>query len=129
MSAKPGQTGHPGPNDCLGPVIGIESSCDETACAVLDPHGSILAEAVLSQQADHAPFGGVVPEIAARAHLAHLPAVGNVLASAVQGAVALLDRSRFGQSVSARTGPRFPLGYFMVAQRPVVAGAAVAVVG
>ncbi len=55
------------------PVIGIESSCDETACAILAPDGVILAELVLSQQADHAPFGGVVPEIAARAHLAHLP--------------------------------------------------------
>ncbi len=55
------------------PVIGIESSCDETACAILAPDGAILAEALLSQQADHAPFGGVVPEIAARAHLAHLP--------------------------------------------------------
>jgi len=66
-----------------GPVIGIESSCDETACAVLDAHGSILAEAVLSQQADHSPFGGVVPEIAARAHLAHLPAlVRQVMAEA-----------------------------------------------
>ncbi len=55
------------------PVIGIESSCDETACAILAWDGTILAEAVLSQQDDHAPFGGVVPEIAARAHLAHLP--------------------------------------------------------
>ena len=55
------------------PVLGIESSCDETACAILAPDGSILAETLLSQQADHAPFGGVVPEIAARAHLAHLP--------------------------------------------------------
>ena len=56
-----------------GPVLGIESSCDETACAILAPDGAILAEAVLSQMADHAPFGGVVPEIAARAHLQHLP--------------------------------------------------------
>src|ERR1700722_7307036 len=56
-----------------GPILGIESSCDETAAAVLDPNGHVLAEAVLSQQQDHAPFGGVVPEIAARAHLAHLP--------------------------------------------------------
>jgi N6-L-threonylcarbamoyladenine synthase len=57
----------------LGPVLGIESSCDETAAAVLGADGTILAEAVLSQEAEHAPFGGVVPEIAARAHLAHLP--------------------------------------------------------
>ena len=63
------QTGHR-PHS---PIIGIESSCDETACAILAWDGTILAEAVLSQQADHAPFGGVVPEIAARAHLAHLP--------------------------------------------------------
>ena len=50
-------------------------SCDETAAAILDPDGHILAEIVLSQQREHAPFGGVVPEIAARAHLAHLPAL------------------------------------------------------
>jgi len=55
-----------------GPVLGIETSCDETAVAVLAPDGQVLAEAVLSQQ-EHAPYGGVVPEIAARAHLAHLP--------------------------------------------------------
>ncbi|MBO0712677.1 MAG: tRNA (adenosine(37)-N6)-threonylcarbamoyltransferase complex transferase subunit TsaD, partial [Acetobacteraceae bacterium] len=56
-----------------GPVLGIESSCDETAAAVLAPDGAILAETVLSQERDHAPYGGVVPEIAARAHLAVLP--------------------------------------------------------
>ena len=55
-----------------GPVLGIESSCDDTAAAVLDADGRVLAEAVLGQ-ADHAAFGGVVPEIAARAHLAVLP--------------------------------------------------------
>jgi N6-L-threonylcarbamoyladenine synthase len=52
--------------------LGIESSCDETAVAVLAADGSILAELVLSQM-DHAAFGGVVPEIAARKHLAVLP--------------------------------------------------------
>jgi N6-L-threonylcarbamoyladenine synthase len=66
-----------------GPVLGIETSCDETAAAVLAPGGDILAEAVLSQLEDHARFGGVVPEVAARAHLAHLPAmVADVLARA-----------------------------------------------
>ena len=62
------------PENATGPVLGIETSCDETACAVLAADGAILAEAVLSQSA-HAAFGGVVPEIAARAHLAHLPAL------------------------------------------------------
>jgi N6-L-threonylcarbamoyladenine synthase len=57
------------------PILGIESSCDETAAAVLAPDGRILAERVLSQIADHAAFGGVVPEIAARAHLAVLDAM------------------------------------------------------
>jgi tRNA N6-adenosine threonylcarbamoyltransferase len=61
----------------VGPILGIESSCDETAAAVLDPAGNILAEAVLSQETEHAPFGGVVPEIAARAHLAHLPGLAH----------------------------------------------------
>ncbi len=55
-----------------GPVLGLETSCDETAAALLAPDGRILAETVLSQTA-HAAFGGVVPEIAARAHLSHLP--------------------------------------------------------
>ena len=67
-----------------GPVLGLESSCDETAAAVLDGRtGAILAEAVLSQEREHAPFGGVVPEIAARAHLDHLPRLaGRVMAEA-----------------------------------------------
>lgn len=66
----------------MRPVLGIETSCDETAAAVLDGAGTVLAEAVLSQPG-HAPFGGVVPEVAARAHLAHLPGlVQRVLAEA-----------------------------------------------
>ncbi|WP_237182932.1 tRNA (adenosine(37)-N6)-threonylcarbamoyltransferase complex transferase subunit TsaD [Roseomonas marmotae] len=66
-----------------GPVLGLEASCDETAAAVLAPDGTVLAEAVRSQLAEHTPFGGVVPEIAARAHLAHLPALtADVLARA-----------------------------------------------
>ncbi|WP_137388467.1 tRNA (adenosine(37)-N6)-threonylcarbamoyltransferase complex transferase subunit TsaD [Rhodoligotrophos defluvii] len=57
-------------------VLGIESSCDETAAAVIrrEPGGAatVLADLILSQNEDHAPFGGVVPEVAARAHVAHL---------------------------------------------------------
>ena len=73
-------------NTTKRPMLGIESSCDETATAVLDGDGRVLAEAVHSQLADHAPFGGVVPEIAARAHLAILPAqVRDVMARAGVG--------------------------------------------
>ena len=54
-------------------VLGIETTCDETAAAVVrlrpDGTGEILADEVMSQIAAHAPFGGVVPEIAARAHV------------------------------------------------------------
>jgi N6-L-threonylcarbamoyladenine synthase len=57
----------------MAPVLGLESSCDETAAAVLDAQGRVLAESVRSQETEHAPYGGVVPEIAARAHLAVLP--------------------------------------------------------
>ncbi len=53
-------------------VLGIETSCDETAAAVVDGDGRVLSHAVLSQIAEHVPYGGIVPEIAARAHLAHL---------------------------------------------------------
>jgi N6-L-threonylcarbamoyladenine synthase len=54
-------------------VLGIESTCDETAAAVVQTdsmgRGKILSNAVLSQIAEHAAYGGVVPEIAARAHI------------------------------------------------------------
>ena len=56
-------------------VLGIETSCDETAVAVVEaeaadrPVGRILANVVYSQLTEHRRFGGVVPEIAARAHL------------------------------------------------------------
>ena len=57
-------------------ILGIETSCDETAAAVVarnaDGKGEILSNVVLSQLKDHAPYGGVVPEIAARAHVNHL---------------------------------------------------------
>jgi N6-L-threonylcarbamoyladenine synthase len=56
-------------------VLGLESSCDDTAAAVLDGSGRILASVVSSQLAAHRPWGGVVPEIASREHLASWPLV------------------------------------------------------
>ena len=50
-------------------VLGIESSCDETAAAVVRSDGAVLSSQVASQMEIHAAHGGVVPEIAARAHL------------------------------------------------------------
>ncbi|TWB16982.1 O-sialoglycoprotein endopeptidase [Nitrospirillum amazonense] len=53
-------------------VLGIETSCDETACAIVDDARGIRANVVLSQLDEHRPYGGVVPEVAARAHLHYL---------------------------------------------------------
>ncbi len=50
-------------------VLGIESSCDETAAAVVRDGREVLSHVVLSQIAAHRPYGGVVPEIASRAHV------------------------------------------------------------
>jgi N6-L-threonylcarbamoyladenine synthase len=65
-------------------VLGIETTCDETAAAVVERpdngRGRILSNIVLSQIAEHAAFGGVVPEIAARAHV---EALDHVIASAM----------------------------------------------
>ena len=57
-------------------VLGIETSCDETAAAVVTDDGNkILANVIQSQNENHRPYGGVVPEIAARAHLSKLDSV------------------------------------------------------
>ena len=68
-------------------VLGIETTCDETAAAVVerdgDGRGKILSNVVLSQVSEHAEFGGVVPEIAARAHV---EALDHVIAQAMKQA-------------------------------------------
>ncbi|MGF1608135.1 MAG: tRNA (adenosine(37)-N6)-threonylcarbamoyltransferase complex transferase subunit TsaD [Kiloniellales bacterium] len=53
-------------------LLGIETSCDETAAAVVTEAREIRANLVLSQLAEHRPYGGIVPEVAARSHLEHL---------------------------------------------------------
>lgn len=79
-------------------VLGIESSCDETAAAVVS-HDKKLLSSVVYSQAEHQVFGGVVPEIAARAHLQK---VGSVVQSA-------LDQARISfqdlDAVAASAGP------------------------
>ena len=56
-------------------VLGIETSCDETAAALVTDRREIRANVVLSQLDQHAPYGGVVPEIAARSHIEHLDGI------------------------------------------------------
>lgn len=57
------------PYDFQSPVLAIESSCDETAVAVLRHPGTILSSLIASQAEEHARYGGVVPEVASRNHL------------------------------------------------------------
>ncbi len=56
-------------------VLGIESSCDDTACALVDGSGRVLTSVISSQLEAHRRYGGVVPEIASREHLRNWPAV------------------------------------------------------
>jgi len=64
-------------------ILAVESSCDETAAAVIDTNGAVLSNIVHSQVATHAPYGGVVPEIASREHLLHVvPVMRRALADA-----------------------------------------------
>jgi N6-L-threonylcarbamoyladenine synthase len=84
-------------------ILGIETSCDETAAAVVrrapEGIGKILSNAVLSQVKDHAPFGGVVPEVAARAHILHLE---RMVAMALRDADVSLSEI---DAVAATAGP------------------------
>ncbi|HMT46200.1 MAG TPA: tRNA (adenosine(37)-N6)-threonylcarbamoyltransferase complex transferase subunit TsaD [Novosphingobium sp.] len=70
----------------MGIVLGIESSCDETAAALVDSERRVLAQRIASQDEEHRPYGGVVPEIAARAHAERLaPLIEAVLDEAGLG--------------------------------------------
>jgi N6-L-threonylcarbamoyladenine synthase len=84
-----------------GLLLGIETSCDETAAAVVSSDGEVRSTVVSSQIDLHAAYGGVVPEIAGRAHLELLPAV---LAAALYGA-GLLPGAPGLSAVAATAGP------------------------
>ena len=80
-------------------ILGIETSCDDTAVALVDGRGRVLSSVVSSQLAAHQPYGGVVPEIASREHLKNWPPV---LAAAFDRAAADWDDV---QAVAATSGP------------------------
>src|SRR5690242_21009465 len=110
-------------------VLGIETTCDETAAAVVerqaDGRGRILSNVVLSQIDQHAAFGGVVPEIAARAHVEVLD---GIVAEAMTQAGVPLERV---DGVAAAAGPGLIGGVIvglttakaiaMVAGKPLIA--------
>jgi N6-L-threonylcarbamoyladenine synthase len=71
-------------------ILGIETSCDETAAAVVEDGTRILSSIVSSQAAIHAPFGGVVPELASRHHIENIcPVISSAMAEAATEYAAL----------------------------------------
>jgi len=80
-------------------ILGIESSCDETAAALVTSDRQILAHKLAGQEAAHAPYGGVVPEIAARAH-------AEILTPLIEAALAEADKSLDDvDAIAATAGP------------------------
>ncbi len=80
-------------------ILGIESSCDETAAALVTGDRQVLAHRLLGQEAAHAPFGGVVPEIAARAHVEALEPL--IVAALADAKLTLADVD----AIAATAGP------------------------
>lgn len=80
-------------------ALGIETSCDETSVALVNSNREILSHLILSQHDYHADYQGVVPEIAARAHLEHLP---RLIQSALAKANLTFDDVSL---IAATTGP------------------------
>ncbi len=72
-------------------VLGIESSCDETGAALVTDRGEVLADVIASQIATHGPYGGIVPELASRAHIrAIIPVIQEAL-SVIPGGISSVD--------------------------------------
>ena len=89
-------------------VLGLESSCDDTAAALVTGDRRILAQAVVSQNDAHRPFGGVVPEIAARAHVRILPGLVRQMLAEAKVDIGDVD------AIAATAGPGL-IGGVMVA--------------
>lgn len=80
-------------------VLGIETSCDETAAAIVEEHRGVLANVVYSQVKIHSRFGGVVPEVASRAHI---QSIGPVVAETLERASLRADQL---DGVAVTAGP------------------------
>ena len=68
-------------------TLGIETSCDESAVAIVDRDGRVEVSLLSSQIAAHAPYGGVVPELASREHLKALPLLVNQALEESRGSI------------------------------------------
>ena len=89
-------------------ILGLESSCDDTAAALVTSDRRILAQVVVGQNEAHRPFGGVVPEIAARAHVQILPGLVEQVLREAKADISDVD------AIAATAGPGL-IGGVMVA--------------
>src|SRR6478609_726160 len=89
-------------------ILGLESSCDDSAAALVTADRRILAQAVVGQTSAHQPYGGVVPEIAARAHVEVLPGLIEKVLAEAKMSIGDVD------AVAATAGPGL-IGGVMVA--------------
>jgi N6-L-threonylcarbamoyladenine synthase len=89
-------------------ILGLESSCDDTSAALVTSDRRVLAQAVVGQNAAHQPYGGVVPEIAARAHVEILPGLISTVLGDAKTSIAEVD------AIAATAGPGL-IGGVMVA--------------
>src|SRR5262245_62098041 len=105
-------------------VLGIESSCDETAASVIEDGRIIRSNIIASQVATHAPFGGVVPELASREHLDRIaPVVTSALEQAgisLEGIDGIAVTQGPGFIGSLLVGISFAKSLAMIARRPIV---------
>jgi N6-L-threonylcarbamoyladenine synthase len=105
-------------------VLGIETSCDETAAAVVRSNGAVLSDVIESQVAAHAPYGGIVPELASRDHLRNVrPVIEAALAAAgvtLEQLDGLAVTARPGLAGALHVGAQAALGLAFARNLPVV---------
>jgi len=103
-------------------TLGIETSCDETAVAILDGDGRVEINLLSSQIAAHAPFGGVVPELASREHLRALPILVERAVESAAGPIELVAVTAGPGLVGALlVGVRFAAAFAWGSSLPLVA--------
>jgi N6-L-threonylcarbamoyladenine synthase len=104
--------------------LGIETSCDETAAAVVRSNGDVLSDVIESQVAAHAPYGGIVPELASRDHLRNVRPVIEAALERAGVALSALDgiavTTRPGLAGALHVGAQAALGLAFARDLPIV---------
>ena len=105
-------------------ILGIESSCDETAAAVVEDGRRVLSSSVYSQIAEHRKYGGVVPEIASRRHIENISEITRQALDAAGTAVSEIDAVAVtaapGLIGAVLVGVNFAKGLALAADKPLI---------